>query len=469
MLNKKTILVFTCLFLFSFFTEKSLHAKKQEKSYYHYALAELYVFKGNFKKAKENYIKAIKNSNNPSNILVKLSLLMLINNKYDDALKYSEQSIKADPYNIEALKFNLELTSISKNYEESLKISKKILSLDENDLDGIKYQIMLLYEKGEINEAIKVINSHEKKLDSFLLNYLGTLYQEKGNIKLAEEAFLKAFEKDSDKQYIVDNIITFYEELKIPTIEKINKLNYLQKFSNNEKISTEIIKYSSFLAEEDKANSSKHYENILDNLENLRIENDNFNLLYMKAIVYEKLKKYKKAIQILELINDEIKENENTLYYMGSLYYKIKNFKKSKSTMKKVLKVNPKNYLALNTLGYIYLEEDKNIKKALKAIKKALKIEPTDPYVKDSLAWVYFKDGKIKEAKKLIEESFYSLLESNTINEEVLSHIITINKDDSKKLNKITKDIKKQKLYNRSIEKIINNNKLNRMPASIEE
>ena len=54
---------------------------------------------------------------------------------------------------------------------------------------------------------------------------------------------------------------------------------------------------------------------------------------------------------------------------------------------------------ALNSLGYIYAEEDIDTLKAVELCKKAVHIRPKNPSYLDSLGWAHFKNNRIQEAR----------------------------------------------------------------------
>ncbi|MFQ5484203.1 MAG: tetratricopeptide repeat protein, partial [Desulfobacterales bacterium] len=87
------------------------------------------------------------------------------------------------------------------------------------------------------------------------------------------------------------------------------------------------------------------------------------------------------------------------------VYDKLDRKEDSMETMKKVIRVDPKNADALNYLGYSYADLGQNLDEAEKLIKEALKYKPDDGYVTDSLGWVYFKKGLFQKALKFLEKA----------------------------------------------------------------
>jgi len=72
--------------------------------------------------------------------------------------------------------------------------------------------------------------------------------------------------------------------------------------------------------------------------------------------------------------------------------------------LQKVLKLIPNHPVALNDLGYSWLEQNKNIDAALDLIQQAAKIVPHDPYIWDSLAFGYYKKQEYTKALTYAEQ-----------------------------------------------------------------
>jgi len=65
----------------------------------------------------------------------------------------------------------------------------------------------------------------------------------------------------------------------------------------------------------------------------------------------------------------------------------------------------------LNSLGYLYVENDINLDEAVSLINQALEIDPENGAYIDSLGWAYYKKGmlpqaldKLKKAAELLQD-----------------------------------------------------------------
>lgn len=111
----------------------------------------------------------------------------------------------------------------------------------------------------------------------------------------------------------------------------------------------------------------------------------------------------KRAIQIYEEIQVTHPQYEDGIYWLGFLYEEQGEREKAISKWKALLKLNPSHSNALNSLAYIYAEENRLLDEAERMIKVALTVHPESVAYQDTLGWIFFKQEKFDEAKKIIE------------------------------------------------------------------
>ncbi len=73
----------------------------------------------------------------------------------------------------------------------------------------------------------------------------------------------------------------------------------------------------------------------------------------------------------------------------------------AQSELEIILKNEPRNFLAMNNLAWVHIEQT-HYKEALVNAHKAYKLVPSHPDIADTYAWALFKTGKIQQAKEII-------------------------------------------------------------------
>ncbi len=118
---------------------------------------------------------------------------------------------------------------------------------------------------------------------------------------------------------------------------------------------------------------------------------------------------------------------------LASAQQKAGDFAAAEATLRDILKISPNNPIALNNLGYFFLERGVKFDEALELIKVAVSVDPTNPSYLDSLGWAYFKLGKLEEAEKHIRSALRYDLASVTINEHLGDVLFRSGKSDQAK------------------------------------
>lgn len=87
--------------------------------------------------------------------------------------------------------------------------------------------------------------------------------------------------------------------------------------------------------------------------------------------------------------------------------------------LKSALRLNPDYPAALNSLGFIYAEEELNIPEALAFCRRAVHLKPDSAAYLDSLGWANFKAGKHEEARAYLRKA----LSQQPNNKDIVRHM----------------------------------------------
>jgi tetratricopeptide (TPR) repeat protein len=104
---------------------------------------------------------------------------------------------------------------------------------------------------------------------------------------------------------------------------------------------------------------------------------------------------------------------------LGYIYYGLKRVEDGVQMLSKALELDPDYPNALNSLGYIFAEEDIDHKKALDYCKRAVQSKPNNPAYLDSLGWAYYKNGEFEEARTNLRKA----LDLASGNREIARHL----------------------------------------------
>jgi tetratricopeptide (TPR) repeat protein len=120
-------------------------------------------------------------------------------------------------------------------------------------------------------------------------------------------------------------------------------------------------------------------------------------------------KRYGEAVDVysaaLKLIPKPDKRHWSIFYSRGTCYERLKNWPAAEADLQKALELYPDQPLALNYLGYSWVDQNRNLKQGMGLIEKAVALKPDDGYIVDSLGWAHYKLGNYAEAVRFLERA----------------------------------------------------------------
>jgi len=125
---------------------------------------------------------------------------------------------------------------------------------------------------------------------------------------------------------------------------------------------------------------------------------------------------YTKAIALI----DKPESKHWTYFYSrGTCYERLKKMSLAEADLKRSLQLSPDQPMALNYLGYTWIDQNRNLKEGLALIEKAVRQKPDDGYIVDSLGWAYFRLGRFKDATKYLERAVELRPEDPVLNDHL--------------------------------------------------
>jgi len=177
--------------------------------------------------------------------------------------------------------------------------------LSETDLEALKDAIEL-YDKGKINEAIKLLTS-SKKSTKEILYFIGLLYQEQKEYKKAEEYYLKAIESGDSSALNGLSWLYFVQVIKADKSLSLAYKSYngMKKLENTHTLATVLLWKEEFTKSYDKFLEFLDYEGSLEMEDDVIIY---LNLLLSKGQFY-------KAKEFFEIEKYQLKDRYKPIWY----------------------------------------------------------------------------------------------------------------------------------------------------------
>ncbi len=355
-----------------------------------YYKSQVYEELGNYDKAEEEIESIIEQSGD--NIAYQLGLLKLLKeqNKPDKVYKRYEQLNTEYPNNYHLKRSLADFYIKQDKKKEAENMFEGII---KNDSINVDYKIQMLYEFTTSIDTALV----KQKIQRNMIDTMQKIYSENKQVNLLIADFYIQNDSIQNAANIIKRLIKNHD------VEYYIWQQFFYMQSRLENTDT-IYKYSQTAV---KKYPEKPTAYLFKGLSEKR------NKLYDSAIV-----SYQNGLKYVNYENTDLVSRLYTL--LGEVYNEIEQYEKSDSAFNKALKYRSEEdlYLLNNYSYYLSLRGDK-LDKAETLIKKCLKIDPGNYIYLDTYSWILFKMGKFKKAAGYAEKAIENGGEKSG---EVLEH-----------------------------------------------
>jgi tetratricopeptide (TPR) repeat protein len=112
------------------------------------------------------------------------------------------------------------------------------------------------------------------------------------------------------------------------------------------------------------------------------------------------------ALALYQQALAEIPDDTDLLYGRSLVHERLRKVPEAEADLRRILEKNKDDARAMNALGYMLVVHTQRFDEARKLIQRALELTPDDAAVIDSLGWVEYRQGKMQEARSLLEKAF---------------------------------------------------------------
>ncbi|MDO4772093.1 MAG: phosphodiester glycosidase family protein [Bacillota bacterium] len=307
-----------------------------------------------------------------ANELFRLGKDYYIQGRYETAKSYFEKALEVDPNNISSMNGIADVSDQFHKKDEASKVHLKILDIQNDYIPALTYMGRLYEEKKQYKVAIdmfsRLVAADERNFDG--LKTLGSLYQETKNDKKAIEYYEKAYEVDN-KSFLAYSLINLYKK----------------ELKKSEK-DFELVKKTATMLEavQEEKEATTYYEKAH------ALKGDDLFVIRKLAGIYKK--------------------SDRTL----ALTY-----------LEKAYALDSKDLEVIKSLALLY-EEDGKTETALKYYQDAFNLDQKDVEVVNKLATLYEKEGRKELALEYYEKAFAA----NAKNVELAKRIADLYKEAGK-------------------------------------
>ncbi|MDR3323213.1 MAG: tetratricopeptide repeat protein [Zoogloeaceae bacterium] len=133
---------------------------------------------------------------------------------------------------------------------------------------------------------------------------------------------------------------------------------------------------------------------------------DRMQLLQLEAQLLRGANRWDAAYALLSQALATEPEQPELLYDAALAAEKVGKPEEMEKHLKKLIALQPDNAHAYNALGYSLADRSLRLEEAHALIARAVDLAPEDPFIMDSMGWVLYRQGKVEEARAVLEDAY---------------------------------------------------------------
>ncbi|NNC55763.1 MAG: tetratricopeptide repeat protein, partial [Pseudomonadales bacterium] len=113
-----------------------------------------------------------------------------------------------------------------------------------------------------------------------------------------------------------------------------------------------------------------------------------------------------RALEMLNNVLTSQPDNRSARFARAFLYEDLDQVDASIAELRKLLKEQPDDSVALNALGYTLVDRTSRYREGYRLIRKALQLDPNNPAIIDSMGWAEYRRGNLDDAITYLERAY---------------------------------------------------------------
>ena len=332
-------------------------------------------------------------------IIIGTGILLQQQGKYDEAMQLAHQALKIHPRSIPAaiLEANL-LHQLKRDKEAITKMADLLEFYPDNTSLRQQYARILSHHDMALAQEQFAILTRQLPGNGDMLLSLGIIALERKDSETARKAFEELLDRDlhiSTAHYYLGRMAEARQDLPEAII------HYLQVENGNDFLSATISLVDIFVRQEDFLSAQQHMNRL-----RLRFPDQSEALYVLHGQTLVKHNYLFEADVVFSEGLANFATSTRLLFARAMLNNQRKRLAATERDLRQILKQEPDNTAALNSLGYILVDRTQRFDEARALLDKALRLNPDDAAIMDSIGWLHYRTGKYPEALEFLRKAF---------------------------------------------------------------
>lgn len=332
-------------------------------------------------------------------LLVGTGILLQQQGKYDEAMGLVQQTLRIHPRSIPAAILEANLLHQMKRDQEAIAKMAALLEFYPNNT-SLRQQyarILTHYDMALAQEQFTLL-TQQLPGDGNLLLSLGIIALERKDTETARQTFEELLDRDlhiSTAHYYLGRMAEARRDLPEAII------HYLQVESGNDFLPATISLLDIFVRQQDFLSAQQHMNRL-----RLRFPDQSEALYVLHGQTLIKHNYLPEADAVFSEGLNNFSTSFRLLFARAMLNNQRNRIAAAERDLRQILKQEPDNVAALNSLGYILADRTRRFAEARPLLEKALSLQPDDAAILDSMGWLHYRTGNYPEALMFLRKAF---------------------------------------------------------------
>ncbi len=346
-----------------------------------------------------DFVTQLQSHPDDEQLMVGTGILLQQQGKYDEAMNLAHQALKVHPRSIPAaiLEANL-LHQLKRDQEAVAKMDSLLEFYPDNTSLRQQYARILAHHDMELAQEQFTILTRQLPGNGDMLLSLGIIALERKDLETARNAFEELLDLDlhtSTAHYYLARMAEARNDLS----EAI--LHYLRVESGNDFLPATISLLDIFVRQEDFLSAQQHMNRV-----RLRFPEQSEALYVLHGQTLVKHNYLFEADAVFSEGLTSFATSTRLLFARAMLSNQRNRIAAAERDLRQILKQQPDNVAALNSLGYILADRTQRFAEARELLEKAIRLEPDDSAVMDSMGWLLYRTGQYPEALTYLRNAY---------------------------------------------------------------
>ncbi len=332
-------------------------------------------------------------------LLVGAGILLQQTGDYPAAMAQVHKTLKLHPRSIPAaiLEANL-LHQLKRDDEAIAKMASLLEFYPENTSLRQQYARILTHHDMALAQEQFAILSQQLPGNGDMLLSLGIIALERRDTETARASFEQLLDRDQHTaaaNYYLGRMAEARNDLQEAII------HYLQVNSGNDFLSATLQLLDIFVRQEDFLSAEQHMNRV-----RLRFPDQSEALYVLHGQTLLKYDQLTQAERVLSEGLTQFPTSTRLLFARAMLNNERQRLAATERDLRQILKQDPDNVAALNSLGYILADRTERFGEAYELLEKALRLKPDDAAIIDSMGWLHYRTGKYPDALDYLRQAY---------------------------------------------------------------